>query len=74
MSGQNSGVGRFDADFVREQKLVSLVQMTAAAGKFPANYDGQPEWSKASRWPRELREVWVINKYSTPSGLMQVMR
>jgi hypothetical protein len=65
--GWNGGVGRFDADFLREQKLLSLVQMTPAVGKFPAEYDGQLGWAKPSWGPWELRNVWVINVHRIPS-------
>jgi len=65
--GWNGGVGHFDADFVREQKLLSLVQMTPAVGNFPADYDGELGWPKPSWGPWELRDVWVINVHRIPS-------
>jgi len=45
--GWNGGVGKFEGDFLREQKLLALVAVDGrAAGKFPDEYDGMLGWPK----------------------------
>jgi hypothetical protein len=65
--GWNGGVGMFHGDFLREQKLLALVEMTNQPGKFPQSYDGMLGWPKPSWGPWETRDVWVIDVRRIPS-------
>jgi hypothetical protein len=60
--GWNGGVGKFDGEFIREQPLLTLVDMNPqASGKFPEEYDGTLGWPKPSWGTWEPRDAWVIN-------------
>jgi Protein of unknown function (DUF1329) len=65
--GFNGGLAIFDADFLREQKVLALVNMTAAETNFPANYDMPLAFAKPSWGPWSLRSTWVINVHRIPS-------
>jgi hypothetical protein len=66
--GWNGGVGKFDADFLREQKLLSLVTLNGkAAGRFPDEYDGMLGWPRPSWGEWETRDVNVISLHRIPS-------
>jgi uncharacterized protein DUF1329 len=66
--GWNGGVGKFDADFIREQKLLTLVTLNGkAAGNFPDEYDGMLGWPKPSWGEWETRDVDVIDIHRVPS-------
>ena len=56
--GFNGGLAIFDADFLREQKVLALVSMTAADANFPANYDMPLAFAKPSWGPWSLRSTW----------------
>jgi hypothetical protein len=66
--GWNGGVGKFDGNFLREQKLLSLVGMTRKPpGTFPAEYDGMLGWPKPSWGDWETRNVYVVDVHRIPS-------
>jgi hypothetical protein len=65
--GFNGGLAIFDADFLREQKVLALVNMTGAETNFPANYDMPLGFAKPSWGQWSLRNTWVINVHRIPS-------
>jgi hypothetical protein len=65
--GFNGGLAIFNADFLRDMKVLTLVEMTAAEANFPANYDMPLGFPKPSWGPWSLRNVWVINVHRIPS-------
>ncbi len=44
--GWNGGASMFEGQFLREQNILALVDMTTAMGKFPDNYDMPLGWAK----------------------------
>jgi len=66
--GWNGGVGKFDADFIGEQKLLTLVTLNGkAAGNFPDEYVGTLGWPKPSWGEWETRDVNVIGIHRVPT-------
>ncbi|MGH7841927.1 MAG: DUF1329 domain-containing protein [Candidatus Binataceae bacterium] len=66
--GWNGGVGKFEGDFLREQPILSLVNMNPQySGKFPEEYDGLLGWPKPSWGTWETRDVDVIKIHRVPS-------
>jgi hypothetical protein len=60
-AGWNGGIADFDATFVKQMKLLALVQATNEYGKFPENYDMPLGWAKPSWGNWEVRDTWVID-------------
>ncbi|MGA7760245.1 MAG: DUF1329 domain-containing protein [Candidatus Binataceae bacterium] len=65
--GFNGGLANFDADYLRNMKVLALVNLSEAVSDFPRQYDmplgfARPSWG---RW--SLRNVWVINIHRIPS-------
>ena len=60
-AGWNGGVSEFVGRFLRDQNILALVDMNAAPGKFPDNYDLPLGWARPSwgRW--EVIPVWVTD-------------
>jgi hypothetical protein len=66
--GWNGGVGKFDGEFVKDEPLLTLVDMNPDySGKFPEEYDGLLGWPKPSWGKWELRDAHVINVSRIPS-------
>jgi hypothetical protein len=65
--GFNGGLAIFNAEFLRDQKVLTMVDMTAAEATFPANYDMPLGFPKPSWGPWSLRDAWVINVHRIPS-------
>jgi hypothetical protein len=59
--GFNGGLADFDATYLRDAKMLTLVDLSAAVADFPAQYDmplgfARPSWGKWS-----VRDAWVID-------------
>jgi Protein of unknown function (DUF1329) len=66
--GWNGGVGKFEGTWMRDMKLLSLVDMNGkAAGAYPAEYDGLLGWPKPSWGNWETRDAYVIDVHRIPS-------
>jgi hypothetical protein len=66
--GWNGGVGKFEGQWLRDQKLLTLEEMNSkAAGKFPAEYDGMLGWPKPSWGTWETRDAYVVDVRRVPS-------
>jgi hypothetical protein len=62
------GVGKYAAEFVREEPLLALVEMNPLfAGKFPEEYDGALGWPKPSWGDWETRKVYVVDLHKVSS-------
>jgi hypothetical protein len=60
--GWNGGVGKFEGKWLRDQKLLTIVDMNGkAAGTFPGEYDGQLGWPKPSWGDWETRDTYVVD-------------
>jgi hypothetical protein len=56
------GIGKYTANFVREEPLLTLVEMNPQfAGKFPEEYDGALGWPKPSWGDWETRKAYVVD-------------
>jgi Protein of unknown function (DUF1329)/Polymer-forming cytoskeletal len=65
--GFNGGLADFNADYLRNMKMLALVDLSKAVSDFPREYDmplgfARPSWGNWS-----LRDVWVINIHRIPS-------
>ena len=57
--GWNGGVGKFVGQWLRDQKLLTLLEMNSkAAGTFPGEYDGTLGWPKPSWGNWETRDAY----------------
>lgn len=65
--GFNGGLASFDADYVREMRLLSLVQLTGAVAVFPSQYDMPMGFARPSWGQWSLRRAWVIDIHRIPS-------
>ncbi|HKV54191.1 MAG TPA: DUF1329 domain-containing protein [Candidatus Binataceae bacterium] len=66
--GWNGGVGKFEGTWLRDQKILTLVNMNPKApGNFPAEYDGTLGWPKPSWGNWETREASVVDVRRIPS-------
>jgi hypothetical protein len=66
--GWNGGVGKFVGKWLRDQKLLTLQNMNAAAaGHFPQEYDDVLGWPKPSWGQWETRDVYVVDVRRIPS-------
>ncbi len=65
--GFNGGLAIFNAAFLRDQKVLTMVDMTAAEATFPGNYYMPLGFPKPSWGPWSLRDTWVINVHRIPS-------
>ena len=65
--GWNGGVGKFVGKWLRDQKLLTLVEMNGkAAGSFPAEYDGVLGWPKPSWGNWQTRDTYVVDVRRIP--------
>jgi hypothetical protein len=65
--GWNGGVGRFVGKWLRDQKLLTLVQMNPKApGNFPSEYDGALGWPKPDWGEWETRDTYVVDVRRIP--------
>jgi Protein of unknown function (DUF1329) len=65
--GFNGGLASFDATYLRDMKMLALVDLGAAVAAFPSEYDmplgfARPSWG---RWSQ--RDAWVIDIHRIPS-------
>jgi len=68
--GFNGGLASFDASYLRDMKMLALVDLSFAVADFPSQYDmplgfARPSWGKWSQ-----RDVWVIDIHRIPSERM----
>ena len=66
----NGGVSMFDAQFVRDQKILGLGDLTTADSRFPQDWSMPLGWSKPAWGPWSLRDVWVIDVRRIPQMSM----
>jgi Protein of unknown function (DUF1329) len=67
-AGWNGGVGKFEGKWLRDQKILTLVEVNAkAAGSFPGEYDGLLGWPKPSWGDWETRDTYVVDIRRIPS-------
>jgi len=65
--GFNGGLANFDADYLRNMKMLALVNLSAAVSDFPREYDMPLGFARPSWGSWSLRDVWVINIHRIPS-------
>jgi hypothetical protein len=65
-AGFNGGISIFDAQFLRDQRILTLTDLTTEDSVFPANWDMPLGWPKPSWGPWSLRDVWVIDVRRIP--------
>jgi hypothetical protein len=66
--GWNGGVGKFEGTWLRDQKLLTLVEMNGkAAGNYPNEYDGLLGFAKPSWGNWETRDAYVVDVHRIPS-------
>ena len=65
--GFNGGLANFDADYLRNMKMLSLVNLSEAVSNFPREYDMPLGFARPSWGSWSLRDVWVINIHRIPS-------
>jgi hypothetical protein len=65
--GFNANIPDFDATFVRNQKILSMMDFGNAGANFPDNYDMPLGWPKPSWGKWEVRDVHVIDVRKLPS-------
>jgi len=66
--GWNGGVGKFEGTWLRDQKILTLMDMNPkAAGTFPGEYDGMLGWPKPSWGNWETRDASVVDVRRIPS-------
>ncbi len=59
--GFNGGLADFQADWLRDQKVIALSHITTADGTFPGEYDMPLGFAKPSWGPWEVRDVYVLD-------------
>jgi Protein of unknown function (DUF1329) len=65
--GFNGGLANFDADYLRNMKMLALVNLSKAVSDFPREYDMPLGFARPSWGSWSLRDVWVINIHRIPS-------
>jgi len=65
--GFNGNPPLFDAQLLREQKILSMMDYGIAGANFPQNFDMPLGWPKASWGKWELRDTYVIDVRRIPS-------
>jgi Protein of unknown function (DUF1329) len=65
--GFDGGLAIFDADYLGDAKVLTLVSMTTAEDRFPDNYYMPLAFPKPSWGTWSLRDAWVINVHRIPS-------
>jgi len=65
--GFNGGVAIFQAQFLRDQKILSLNDLTTADSAFPGGWDMPLGWPKPPWGNWSLRDEWVIDVRRIPS-------
>jgi uncharacterized protein DUF1329 len=65
--GYDGGLHIFDSKYLGERKILALTDVTAATGKFPANYGMRLGWSMPSWGNWSLRDVDVLDIRRIPS-------
>lgn len=68
--GFNGGIADFNADFLRDMQLLSLVSLTPAVSDFPREYDMPLGFARPSWGVWSLRRAWVINVHRISSEAM----
>jgi hypothetical protein len=65
--GFNGGLANFDADYLRNMKMLALVNLSEAVSDFPREYDMPLGFARPSWGSWSLRDVWIINIHRIPS-------
>jgi hypothetical protein len=60
-AGFNGGITVFDGQFLRNQNIIGLTDLTTADGDFPGNYDMPLGWAKPSWGAWSVRSVYVLD-------------
>jgi uncharacterized protein DUF1329 len=64
--GFNGNISIFQSQFLRDQKILALSDLTTAPGVFPENWDMPLGWAKPSWGPWTVHDVWVIDVRRIP--------
>jgi hypothetical protein len=67
--GFNGGIADFQADWLRDQKVLALSHITTADGTFPGEYDMPLGFAKPSWGPWEVRDVYVLDIRRIPQDV-----
>jgi hypothetical protein len=65
-AGFNGRISIFQADFLRDQRILALTELTTADGMFPENWDMPLGWAKPSCGSWTVRDVWVMDVRRVP--------
>ncbi|MGH7934361.1 MAG: DUF1329 domain-containing protein [Candidatus Binataceae bacterium] len=66
-AGFNGGISIFTANYLHDQKVLALANLTTADGDFPANYDMPLGWARPSWGNWSVRDTYVIDVRRIPS-------
>ncbi len=66
-AGFNGSIAVFQAQYIRDQRILAMDDLTAADGNYPANYDMPLGWSRPSWGPWSLRDTYLIDVRRIPS-------
>ena len=65
--GFNGNITRFEAQFLRDQKILALINRGSTGASYPADYDMPLGWPKTNWGKWELRDVSVIDVRRLPA-------
>jgi len=65
-SGFNGRISIFQAQFLRDQKILALTELTTEDGLFPENWEMPLGWAKPSWGSWTVRDAWVIDVRRVP--------
>jgi hypothetical protein len=65
-AGFNGRISIFQAQFLRDQKILAITDLTTADGSYPANYDMPLGWAKPLWGAWSLRDMYVIDVRRIP--------
>jgi hypothetical protein len=64
--GFNGGIATFQANWLRDQKILALSHITTAVGTYPAEYDMPLGFARPSWGPWEVRNTYVLDVRKIP--------
>ncbi len=66
-AGFNGSVSIFQSQYLRDQRVLAMTDLTSADGVYPGNYDMPLGWARPSWGPWSLRDTYVIDVRRIPS-------
>jgi Protein of unknown function (DUF1329) len=66
-AGFNGSVSIFQSQYLRDQKILAMTDLTNADGVYPGNYDMPLGWARPSWGPWSLRDTYLIDVRRIPS-------